>query len=469
VHDLWRASLLNKPAGQGFRTPKPSPARIIAFECITEVNRNGAYANILLPQLLEKSSLEERDRAFATELSYGTLRMQGRYDWAIAHQADRPFAELDSKVVDLLRIGLHQIWAMRVPDHAAVSETVELARYAAGESKATFVNAILRNIMRNPDAINTFLADSAKPELERLAIEFSHPTWIISAFYDQLKDWDRVRSLLEIDNVPVAPHLVAWPGKSTPEELMQLGGTPLNPSRFGVLSEHSPLSYPPIMERRAGVQDLGSQLLTQYFFDLSETIREDHQSLAWLDLCAGPGGKSALLYNLLETSYPEDSFVANEPTAHRADLVARVVPRQKILSHDGRYPELFPQNYDRILVDAPCTGLGALRRRPEARWRKSLSDLKELIPLQRDLIDGAYELLNPGGLLAYATCSPHIAETVGQVLDAQYRHKDLSVVSLFNAIAPENYQGKIAGTMQLWTDRDGTDSMFMAVFQKAHG
>ena len=99
--------------------------------------------------------------------------------------------------------------------------------------------------------------------------------------------------------------------------------------------------------------------------------------------------------------------------------------------------------------------------------RKSLTDLKELIPLQRDLIDGAYEMLIPGGLLAYATCSPHIAETVGQVLDAQYRHKDLQLVSLFNGIAPQSYEGKIPGTLQLWTDRDGTDSMFMAVFQKS--
>ena len=459
-------SFLSK-APAPFRKPKPSPARVLAFECITEVNRNGAYANILLPQLLEKSALEERDRAFATELSYGTLRMQGRYDWAIAHQSDRPFAELDSKVVDLLRIGLHQIWTMRVPDHAAVSETVELARFVAGESKATFVNAILRNIMRNPDAIEKFISDDSQPELERLAIEFSHPTWIISAFYDQLKDWDRVRDLLAIDNVPVAPHLVAWPGKSTVQELESFGGAALAPSRFGVLSEHSPLSYPPITERRAGVQDLGSQLLAQYFYDLSESFREPDQNFSWLDLCAGPGGKSALLYNILESSHPHDSFLANEPTAHRADLVARVVPRAKILTLDGRYPELFNKSFDRILVDAPCTGLGALRRRPEARWRKSLTDLKELIPLQRDLIDGAYEMLIPGGLLAYATCSPHIAETVGQVLDAQYRHKDLQLVSLFNGIAPQSYEGKIPGTLQLWTDRDGTDSMFMAVFQKS--
>ena len=454
---------MSKPQPSTFRKPKPSPARVVAFECVTNVNRDGAYANILLPQLLEKSALEERDRAFATELTYGTLRMQGQYDWAISHQSDRPFAELDSKVVDLLRIGLHQIWAMRVPDHAAVSETVELARHVAGESKATFVNAILRNIMRNPDAIATFIADPSVPDLDRLAIEFSHPTWIISAFHDQLGDWSRVRELLAIDNVAVAPHLVAWPGKST---IAELGGDPLLPSRFGVLSERSPLTYPAIIDRRAGVQDLGSQLLAQYFFDLSESLRKSHEDLSWLDMCAGPGGKSALLYNMLETTHPEDSFLANEPTPHRADLVARVVPRAKILSFDGRYPDLFPHTFDRILVDAPCTGLGALRRRPEARWRKSLGDLKELIPLQRDLIDGAYDLLNPGGLLAYATCSPHIAETVGQVLDAQYRHKDLELISLFNGVAPETYQGKIPGTMQLWTDRDGTDSMFMAVFRK---
>ena len=445
-----------------FQKPRPSGSRVVAFELLTEVNRNGAFANIKLPDLLEKSNLEQRDRAFATELGYGALRMQGKHDFAIKSKIDRPFEELDSKIVDLLRLGLHQIYEMRVPDHAAVGETVELARYVAGESKGSYVNALLRSISSDVDFYERNLAREDLSDLEKLSIEYSHPQWIINAYFDQLKDWEEVKKLLAINNLPVAPHLVAWPGKSTVNELAEVGGEVLDWSRFGLISEYPPTEYPAINERRAGVQDLGSQLIAQILFD----TRDFGSSDSWLDMCAGPGGKAALLYNLLETEKPSAKFVANEPTAHRADLVARVVPRSKIVSHDGRDSAAFGGTFDRILVDAPCTGLGALRRRPEARWRRTMNDLKELVPLQRDLIDSAYHLLNPGGILAYATCSPHIAETVAQVLDAQYRHKDLELIPASEFGAPSQFEGKIPGTVQMWTQRDGTDAMFMAIFKK---
>ena len=447
-----------------FKKPHPSGSRIVAFELLTEVNRNGAFANIKLPELLEKTKLEQRDRAFATELGYGALRMQGKHDYAIKSKIDRPFEELDSKIVDLLRLGLHQIYEMRVPDHAAVGETVELARYVAGESKGSYVNALLRSITSDIDLYERVASRTDLSDLTKMSIEYSHPEWIISAYFDQLKDWDEVKKLLAINNLPVAPHLVAWPGKSSISELSEVGGETLPWSRFGLISDHMPSEYPAINERRAGVQDLGSQLIAQLFFDTHDFQGKHAQS--WLDMCAGPGGKAALLYNLLETQFPESKFLANEPTPHRADLVARVVPRAKVITHDGRASEAFGQSFDRILVDAPCTGLGALRRRPEARWRRTMNDLKELVPLQRDLIDSAYRLLNPGGLMAYATCSPHIAETVAQVLDAQYRHKDLELIDATQFGAPEQFAGKIPGTVQMWTQRDGTDAMFMAIFKK---
>ena len=445
-----------------FSKPKPGAARLLAYDLITQVNRGGAYANLRLPELLDNSDLELRDRAFATELAYGTLRMQGKHDYAISKKADRSFAELDEKIIDLLRLGIHQIFEMRVPIHAAVGETVEVARAVAGESKASYVNATLRSISTDLEIYDRLEADSTVSSLEKLAVLHSHPTWIISAYFDQLRDWGAVTELLKINNVPVAPHIVAWPGKSTVAEILAVGGTKLELGTYAVLSDHLPNEYPAIKDKRAGIQDMGSQLISEIFFATKDAASEH-----WLDLCAGPGGKAALLNNLLDQSSDSYDFLANEPSEHRAELVARVIPKSKIISLDGRDYASFGKKFDRILIDAPCSGLGALRRRPEARWRRTLSDLKELLPLQRELIDSAYEMLNPGGIIAFATCSPLLAETKGQVLDAQYRHKDLQILNI-SEFSPAGKTGvNNDGTLQLWTHIDSSDSMFMALLQKA--
>jgi len=444
-----------------FKRANPSPARLIAFDLVTQVNRGGAFANLRLPELLAESNLEQRDRAFATELSYGTLRMQGKHDYAITKKIDRPFTELDEKVVDILRLGVHQIFEMRVPVHAAVGETVELARAVAGESKASYVNALLRAIAADPDIYTDLEIDESVENLEKLAILYSHPKWIISAYFDQLKDWEVVVELLKKNNVPAAPQIVAWPGKSTVAEILETGGSKLPIGTYSVLSDHLPNEYPAIKDKRAGIQDMGSQLVAEIFFGTS-----DSTSHSWLDLCAGPGGKAALLNNLLTENFPNAKFLANEPSEHRAELVARVVPKSKIISFDGRNSSEFGGTFDRILIDAPCSGLGALRRRPEARWRRSINDLKELLPLQRDLIDSAYEMLNVGGVIGFATCSPLLAETKGQVLDAMYRHKDLKLLNIADFSPAGEVGVNSDGTLQLWTHLQECDSMFLALLKR---
>lgn len=439
-----------------FKRPKPEESRLIAFKLVSQVNREGAYANIRLPELLAQSQCDERDRAFATELSYGTLRMQGKHDFAISTKIDRPFSDLDPAVVDLLRLGLHQIFEMRVPDHAAVDATVELARAVAGEGKASYINAILRSILRDPPRFE---------EIEDLSIRYSHPSWIVSALSDQLGSQERLVDLLQAHNSPVAPHLVAWPGKSTRDELLAEGGELISENSYAVRASRMPGSYSAVHQRRAGVQDLGSQLISEIFFNTAG----DREYLGWLDMCAGPGGKAALLNNLLNTFRPKDNFTANEPSPHRAELVSHVVPRDQVISHKGEDLPQLPNTYDRILIDAPCSGLGALRRRPESRWNKSLSDLKNLVALQRKLLDAGVAILNDGGVIAYVTCSPHKSETVAQVADFLYRHKDFLVLSAdpffpdgarkMNFLQPD-------GSIQMWSDLHGTDSMFMVLFSR---
>jgi 16S rRNA (cytosine967-C5)-methyltransferase len=159
-------------------------------------------------------------------------------------------------------------------------------------------------------------------------------------------------------------------------------------------------------------------------------------------------------------------FLANEPIPHRADLVKRVVNNFQVVSFDGTDALNFPDKYDRILIDAPCTGLGALRRRPEARWRKNLKDLKELVILQRNLLASSYALLNAGGIMAYVTCSPHLAETKGQLLDFLSEHKDMRILPI-NEIAGSHEEGvQSDGSVQLWTHLHQSDAMFMVLLKK---
>ena len=442
------------------KRPNPDPARSLVFNLLTQVNREGAYANLRLPELFAQSKLSEQDRAFATELGYGTLRMQGLHDALISRHIDRPFGEVDPGIIDLLRMGLHQITQMRTPDHAAVGETVEVARAKIGESKASFVNAVLRKASTDSEFLPSVqsIADDAK----RLSILYSHPEWEVKAFHDQLRNWSEVEKLLMANNQPVKPHLIAWPGRSTPEELLAEGGSKLEWTTYGVLSAKMPGLYYAIKERRAGVQDRGSQLVSEIF---ARTGAGDG-GLSWLDMCAGPGGKAAALYTQLAANRPNDSFTANEPSEHRARLVSQVIPSDRVISYPGQMLPTLGKKFDRILIDAPCSGLGALRRRPEARWRKTPAELKGLITIQRDLLQAGVELLNPGGILAYVTCSPHLLETKAQVLDLLHRNSEISLVNIEPFLTTHVPERVVTtdGTMQLWTHRDDSDSMFMALF-----
>ena len=440
-----------------FKSPKPDASRLLAFDLISEVNRNDGYSNLLLPQALTASNLEERDRNLVTELVYGTIRMQGKHDWVLSQISDRPWSEVDSGIVDVARMGVHQIHEMRIPDHAAVAATVEVARKRVGESKASFVNALLRSVTRKP-MLEWFapLADIKDP-IERMAIQYSHPEWIISAYYDLLKDWEQVESALAINNVPALPTLVSWPGYSTQDELIALGAEPTKYSELGARWKGNPGSLELIRHRLAGVQDEGSQLVATVFASFAGGKK-------WLDLCAGPGGKAALLAAIARTRSIE--FTANEISVPRAELVKRVVHGARVWVGDGRDIASHNEKFDAILIDAPCTGLGALRRRPEVRWRRNLQDLRELTALQRELIESAISILEPGAVLGYATCSPHLAETTVHVIDILKKHPELELLDVTSKLPNELEDGVRGGAMSLWTHRHGTDAMFLAVFAK---
>ncbi len=440
-----------------FKSPKPEASRLLAFDLLTEVNRNEGYSNLLLPQALNASKLDERDKSLVTELLYGTIRMQGKHDWVLSQISDRPWSEVDPGIVDVCRMGVHQIHEMRVPDHAAVASTVEVARKRLGESKASFVNAMLRNVTRKSREEWFLPLDAITDHVERFSIQYSHPQWIVSAYFDLLKSWDEVESALAINNEPATPTLVSWPGLSTVSDLIDIGAEPTTYSPYGAHWKGNPGALDLIKSRKIGVQDEGSQLVALVFAAAAG-------GESWLDMCAGPGGKAALLSSIARER--KITFTANEVSAVRADLVRQVVNGDRVLVGDGREIGDQEEKFDAILIDAPCTGLGALRRRPEVRWRRTLQDLRELTQLQRELIESAVRALKVGGVLGYATCSPHLAETSIQVSDLKKKHLTMEQLDI-SPYLPTNLENSERDmAMSLWTHRSDTDAMYLALFKK---
>ena len=441
-----------------FKSPKPDRVRLLVYDILQEVNRSDGYSNLLLPQALTDADFEQRDKGFATELLYGTLRMQGRHDYIAAQVSDRSWSEVDPGIVDVVRLGAHQLFEMRVPSHAAVSATVELARKVIGESKASFVNALLRKM--SAQTLDQWLepVNEIEDPVTRLAIMYSHPEWIVSAYYDLLRDYAEVEKLLSANNSPASPTLVWWPGRSTQEEFISLGAVSTAFSPYGLKYEGTPASLEAIRHRRAGVQDEGSQLVASIF---TSVVAEEK---SWLDLCAGPGGKAALLASIAKVNGRD--FTANEISKPRSELVKQVIGTARLWVGDGRDIASHNERFGAILADVPCTGLGALRRRPEVRWRRQVSDLRALTQLQRELSDAAISILEVGGYFGYATCSPHLAETSIQVRDILNSHPELELIDLTEYL-PAGLQEAIRdGALSLWTHRHETDAMYMAVFRK---
>lgn len=449
---------------------QPQPARRIALDVILAVRDSDAYANLLLPVRLGRAKLSDADAGLATELTYGTLRMQGYYDRVIALAAGRPVEKIDPPILDVLRLACHQLLSMRVAQHAAVDESVQLAKTVGSNSAVGFVNGVLRTITRTDAETwrERVLAEATTGE-EALALEYSHPLWVTRAFRQVLVAEGReheLEGLLVADNVAPRVCLTALPGHATVDELV--AHTAEYSPVSAVLDGGDPLRLPAVREGRARVQDEGSALAALVL----SRARPIGAGERWLDLCAGPGGKAALL--AAEADAAGATLIANELVPTRAELVRKALavfdPAPEVLELDGTtLGTTHPAAFDRILLDAPCTGLGALRRRPEARWRKQPSDVAGLGNLQAALLASGLAALKPGGLLAYVTCSPHAAETkaiVASVLRKTPGVEKLDTPAVLQSIVNEPLDLPEASHVQLWPHRHGTDAMFIQLLAK---
>ncbi|MFI0432612.1 MAG: RsmB/NOP family class I SAM-dependent RNA methyltransferase [Candidatus Nanopelagicales bacterium] len=442
------------------------PARRAAYDVLHEVGAGDAYANLVIRHVLADRRLDGRDAAFATELVMGSLRQRGTLDAVLGACVDRPLDKLDPRVLDVLRLGSYQLLYLATPAHAAVASSVDLAGEVCGPGPRGLVNAVLRKVSRRDlsewcDELTAGLDSTAA-----LALRTSHPRWIVAALRDALGPAaDELPELLAIDNEAPTVTLVARPGRITVPELVSQtkDGQPGRWSPLAVrLAAGRPGDIPAIRDQRAGVQDEGSQLMALALTDAPLEGRDER----WLDLCAGPGGKSALLAAI--GSGRGATLVAVEPRAARARLVRRALSgapgAHLVVRADGRQGPWQPGTFDRVLVDAPCSGIGVLRRRPEARWRRSPADVAELARLQRDLLRAALAAVRPGGLVAYVTCSPHIAETDLVVDDVLRGRDDVEEVDARAGLPPGVEVGP-GPRVRLWPHRHGTDGMFCALLR----
>jgi 16S rRNA (cytosine967-C5)-methyltransferase len=466
--------------------------RRAAYDVLAAVESREAYANLLLPKLLADRDITGRDAALATELTYGTLRGQGTYDAVLAACSDRPLDKLDPPVRLVLRLGTHQLLDTRIGAHAAVATSVDLIKSVAGHGPAGYVNAVLRRVStRDADAwLEIVAADSATDSDGQLAIRYSHPRWIVAAYRDALGDSADAELEAALAAGNARPHvtMAAFPGGQPRDQVMPSGAEPGRWSPYAfTLDSGNPAEL--IASGQAVVQDEASQLaaialtrapLAAEGVGAAGPARPER----WLDLCAGPGGKSRLLYGLARTDTPPAQLIAAELHPHRAALVADALTQARhsqarhsqaspsragyeVVVADGTRPPWPDGVFDRVLVDAPCSGLGALRRRPEARWRKAASDIPALAELQRALLRSALAAVRPGGVVAYVTCSPVPAETRDVVTAVASEQEGIEILDAPAVLAEVPDLGSPNPLFaQLWPHRHGTDAIFIALLRR---
>ena len=464
----------------------PTPAREVALAVLRAVTDRDAYANLLLPALLAERGLDGRDAALATELAYGTLRGRGSYDAVLAACSTRPLADIDPPLLDVLRLGTHQLLATRIGPHAAVATSVTLAREVAGGGAAGFANAVLRRVAtRDLDSwIAVVAPDRAADPVGYLAVKTSHPGWIVAAVSESLGEepvtgLPLTEAALAANGIRPRVTLCAVPGLATPADLVARGSQAARWSPFGAyLDGGDPAGIPEVRQGRAAVQDEASQLAA---LALARADTGTASPAApgpggpdgdrrWLDLCAGPGGKARLLAGLAAGRGAR--LLAADVREHRARLVraaTAAVSAATVVVADGTKPAWRPASFDRVIADVPCSGLGALRRRPDARWRKTPADVAALGELQRSLLRTAINAARPGGVIAYVTCSPHIAETravVGQVTAARDDVLVLDAPALLGEVPDLACPAPGGRYAQFWPHLHGTDAIFLALLQR---
>lgn len=435
--------------------------RDAALSILLEIDNNQAYSNLLLHRTIEKYDIEAKDRGLLTELTYGTLQHRMALDYYL-----EPFVrgKLDTWVRELLRMSLYQIvYLTKIPPHAVVNEAVNIAKKRGHKRIAPTVNGILRSVLRE----GTRSLDEITDSVERTSIETSHPKWLIKRWIELYGEEEATAMAHENNNPAAITMRVNQTKKPIKEVIALLQSEKVKVSAGKIVDESllsesgNPANTRVYTKGLITIQD-ESSMLPAYALDVKPGMRV-------LDMCAAPGGKTTHIAELMND---EGEVIAYDVHKHKIKLIkdnARRLGLKSIEAKSGdsrKLVEVYGESsFDRILVDAPCSGFGVIRRKPEIKYVKKESDIKGLLTIQSELLDEAAKLIKPNGLIVYSTCTVEYKENRGMVEQFLKKHEDMQLIPLPNIAGNE----KLAienDTLQVLPQHFGGDGFFIAALQK---
>lgn len=441
-------------------------AREIAIKILNEVHEEGAYANVALARHLRKADLSDQDRRFVTELVYGAVKAGDTLDWILRRYVNRPLKKISPMVREILRLGLYQIFYLdKVPASAACNTAVELTKKYSHAGTVKFVNAVLRTAVREPEKAK--FPEGKGKATEGLALRSQHPYWLVKRWVKQF-GFEEAEKLCDFDNGQPVLSVRTNTLKTGRTELMQAleqAGAEVQESQWtpeGVLvTEHGALDkLAPLQDGLCQVQDESSMLV-------AHVVNPQPGELI-IDCCSAPGGKTTHMAALMHN---EGRIVAGDIYEHKLERIEENAQRLGIdiieptLLDAREVGEEYEDMADRVLVDAPCSGLGVLRRKPDARWNKSAEEIAALPPLQGEILDSAAKALKAGGVLVYSTCTIDRSENDAVVEAFLARHPEFTLEQTGDFLPVKREEQMV----QLYPQRDGTDGFFIARMRKAKG
>lgn len=442
-------------------------AREASLLALQRVEEDGAFVNLALAEVLSTAPMEQRDKALATEITYGVITHRLTLDWMISQVAARPVEKIDALLLQILRIGFYQLFYLtRVPASAAVHATVELVKKGKKKGLASFVNGVLRGALRNKDSLPW--PERSGDESVYLSLRYAHPQWLVERWLARYGSQE-TEELLQANNRPAPLTVRVNTLRTTREDLLiSLAGegveaTPSLMAPEGVIIKTGGRLTSLVAYRQGLFQVQGESAMFAARI-LTPLPGEDV-----LDCCSAPGGKTTHLAQLMEN---RGKILALDIYPHRLALVEASCRRLRVdnvrtLCLDAR--EIEPAKlglFDRILLDVPCSGLGVLRRKPDIKWRSEEKNIVELAKLQKELVHAAFSVLKPGGTLLYCTCTNEPEETEEVVSQALVRHRELRLEEFATSLPSLRQAGVGKFGIHLLPHRDQLDGFFFSLLIK---